>query len=79
MAIKAVLFDLDNTLYDYDSVHRIALKQVYKVLKKHINLSSARFMKLFELSKQEIHRELAGTASSHNRVSARIGSHPAAC
>ena len=68
MAIKAVLFDLDNTLYDYDSVHKKALKQVYKVLKKHINLSSARFMKLFELSKQEIHRELAGTASSHNRV-----------
>ena len=25
MAIKAVLFDLDNTLYDFSTVHRLAL------------------------------------------------------
>lgn len=54
---KVVLFDLDNTLYEYEPVHQKALKNVYKVLKKEIKISRA-----------EIHRELAGTASSHNRV-----------
>ena len=65
---KAVLFDLDNTLYDYDKPHEKALKEVYKILKKHINISLTRFIKLFDLSKAEIHKELAGTASAHNRV-----------
>ncbi len=68
MTKKAVLFDLDNTLYDYDSAHQKALKAVYKVLKKHINLSFIKFTKLFNLSKAEIHRELSGTASAHNRT-----------
>ena len=65
---KAVLFDLDNTLYDYDKPHEKALKEVYKVLKKYIDISFNRFMKLFDLSKSEIHKELAGTASAHNRI-----------
>jgi len=69
MAKKAaVLFDLDNTLYDYDHPHNKALKEVYKVLKKYIPISFNRFIKLFNLSKAEIHKELAGTASAHNRV-----------
>jgi len=65
---KAVLFDLDNTLYDYDKPHEKALKEVYKVLKIYISLSFSRFMKLFNISKAEIHKELAGTASAHNRI-----------
>ncbi len=65
---KAVLFDLDNTLYDYDKPHKIALKQVYKILNKHIKISTTQYNRLFKLSRAEIHRELAGTASSHNRI-----------
>lgn len=33
---KAVLFDLDNTLYDFEIPHKKALKEVHKVLKKYI-------------------------------------------
>lgn len=29
---KAVLFDLDDTLYDYGKPHKIALKAVHKAL-----------------------------------------------
>lgn len=65
---KAVMFDLDNTLYEYDKPHKIALKSVHKELNKKIKISSAKFNKLFKLSKEEMHKELAGTASSHNRV-----------
>lgn len=66
--IKAVLFDLDNTLYDYDLVHKLAVKAVYDELKIHTKLNYKKFLQLFKISRAEIHRELAGTASAHNRV-----------
>lgn len=66
---KAILFDLDDTLYDYEPVHKKALSEVYKIFNKKImKLSKEKFTKLFNLSKTEIHQELSGTASSHNRV-----------
>lgn len=68
MLIKSVLFDLDNTLYDYDKAHKIAIKAVYTELQKHMKLSYSDFLRLFKLSRTEIHRELAGTASAHNRI-----------
>lgn len=68
MMKKAILFDLDNTLYDYEGCHKVALKAVYKVLKKEIDITERKFLSLFKISKAEIHRELKGTASAHNRV-----------
>jgi putative hydrolase of the HAD superfamily len=68
MTKKAILFDLDNTLYEYDGPHEKALKEVHKVLNKYIKIGLKEFLKLYEISKTEIHRELSGTASSHNRV-----------
>lgn len=65
---KAVLFDLDNTLYDYEKVHKVALKVVHKILNKKIKMSFPKFKRLYNVSKREVQRELAGTASSHNRV-----------
>jgi len=65
---KAVLFDLDNTLYDYDRVHKLALKAVFNELRKHIEIKWDQFEKLFKISRREINRELSGTASAHNRV-----------
>jgi putative hydrolase of the HAD superfamily len=68
MVKKAVLFDLDNTLYDYEAPHKKALKAVYDILKDEINISFVKFKGLYKISKVEIHRELTGSASSHNRV-----------
>ncbi|MBR9702110.1 HAD-IA family hydrolase, partial [Candidatus Pacearchaeota archaeon] len=68
MVKKAILFDLDNTLYDYEAPHKKALKAVYDVLKGDVNISFVKFRELYKLSKSEIHRELTGSASSHNRV-----------
>ncbi|MBT5022892.1 HAD-IA family hydrolase [Candidatus Woesearchaeota archaeon] len=65
---KAVLFDLDDTLYEYGPVHKQALKASYSILKKKIKIDWEKFYYLFNLSKSEIHRELSGTAASHNRV-----------
>lgn len=68
MVKKAILFDLDDTLYAYNPVHKKALKAVYNLLKNELNISLKKFTELFNLSKSEIHQELSGTASSHNRV-----------
>lgn len=65
---KAVLFDLDDTLYEYSLVHQKALNNVYKVLNKYISLDFDNFKYLYELSEAEILKELTWTASSHNRV-----------
>lgn len=65
---KAILFDLDGALYDHDPCHKRGLKAVYEELKKELKISYKRFSELFEISIKEIHRELEGTASSHNRV-----------
>ncbi len=65
---KAVLFDLDNTLYDYEKTHKKALNSVFEILKKHINISKKSFFELYKISRVEINRELAGSASSHNRT-----------
>ncbi len=68
MAIKAILFDFDNTLYDYDFAHDKALKSAFKEAKKHMTISYKSFTFLYETTKKEIHRELGGTAAAHSRT-----------
>ena len=68
MVKKAVLFDLDDTLYDYHYAHSKALNKVYPVLAKEIKISKDKFLELYKMANDEIKHELAGTASAHNRV-----------
>ncbi|MBN1374171.1 HAD-IA family hydrolase [Candidatus Dojkabacteria bacterium] len=65
---KAVLWDLDNTLYDYDIAHNKSIAAIYNIVSKEYNVSKNIFQQLYELSRREIHIELEGTASSHNRI-----------
>lgn len=65
---KVILFDLDDTLYDYESAHKKAMNAVYKKLNQKIKISKKDFDSKFLKSREEIHRELSGTAPSHNRV-----------
>lgn len=68
MKLKAVLFDLDNTLYNYDVLHEISLKASFETFKEEFDLSFEDYKNLYEISRSEVHIELSGTASSHNRV-----------
>lgn len=63
-----VLFDLDNTLYDYDTAHNDALKTVAKKVKNLLNIDENEFIKLYEQSKKAIKKRIPDTASSHNRL-----------
>jgi putative hydrolase of the HAD superfamily len=65
---KAILFDLDNTLYDYDIPHKKSVDAVYKIFSKKVKISKKKFIELYKMSNEEIKHELAGTASAHNRI-----------
>lgn len=67
-AWKAVLFDLDGTLYSYAICHRRALKTAGVVAKSELGLNTGEFIDLYEESRQTVHRRLLGTAGSHNRL-----------
>ncbi len=67
--MKAVFFDLDNTLYNYDSANILAEKALYEDVKKSKpNLQYEVFKAKYAEAKNDIKTSLIGTASSHNRI-----------
>lgn len=65
--IKGILIDIDNTLYDYNHTHTIAMDSVYnKYLQDFSDLES--FKKAFIAARSIVHSQLINTASSHNRL-----------
>ena len=63
MFFNAVIFDLDNTIYDYDICHSKALDKVANTLK----CESSDFRKKYKEATIQAKNELGNTASSHNR------------
>lgn len=63
-----VLFDLDDTLYDYTKAHKEALEQVKKKAKNLFNIDNKEFIALFNNAKSIVKSQLSHTASSHNRL-----------
>ena len=64
--IKAILIDLDNTLYDYEICHKHAFNCAVNEIKKMFDEND--FICAFDKAKEQIHSELKNTASSHNRI-----------
>jgi HAD superfamily hydrolase (TIGR01549 family) len=65
---KGVLFDLDDTLYDYDKYHEQALKDMFKIINKKAKISFKEFLRLYQESKEEVHRDLAGNPYMHSAL-----------
>ncbi len=69
MNYKAILLDLDNTLYDYEPIHHASIKNVESFsIKNGFVKSTKEFQEIFSAARHEIHIELQNTASSHNRL-----------
>ena len=69
MAIKAVVFDLDNTLYDYDSCNKLAEKELFRTIAKEFGISEEDAEKLLKKAKNHIKNQLSDeVAASHNRL-----------
>lgn len=66
MKYKGILLDIDNSLYDYNITHEMAINSVYNYIKNEINENE--FKNAFNIARKKTHIELLGTASSHNRL-----------
>ena len=64
----AVIFDTDNTLYEYDPANQMAERAVEKKVKNLLGIDSKLYRKTYQQSKEEIKKQLGSTASSHSRL-----------
>ena len=65
---SAVIFDTDNTLYEYDPANQMAEMAVEKKVKNLLGIDSKLYRKTYKQSKKEIKKQLGSTASSHSRL-----------
>jgi putative hydrolase of the HAD superfamily len=68
MATDVVLFDLDDTLYPYAPCNRAGKREAWRAaLELGYDLDRDAFESLYQEGRRETKRELAGTASAHER------------
>ena len=60
-----VVFDLDNTFYDYESAHEIALSVLFEDSRLSSNIGAA---EAYETARSNVKHRLGSTASSHSRL-----------
>ncbi len=65
---KAVFFDLDNTLYNYDNCHNLAINYVFDYIANINNLAINKIKLTFEEIKKQVKINLNNNASSHSRI-----------
>ena len=66
MFYKGIIFDLDNTLYDYNACHDFALESVFEYL-RDVYPSTNINKSLYEKIAKDLKKELINTASCHNK------------
>lgn len=64
--IKAILLDLDNTLYDYETAHKTAISAVLDFAFDKKGIDNKNFIQKFDIARKIVHNELKNTASMHN-------------
>jgi len=68
IAPKAVIFDTDNTLYEYAPPHTKAMVAVENKAMKALGIEGKQFKKAFEQARDMVKARLGNTASSHSRL-----------
>jgi HAD superfamily hydrolase (TIGR01549 family) len=63
----SIIFDLDDTLYDYQKCHKIALNRVKQKFVNELDISEKQFVELYVTSRKEVKQTLGKVASSHNK------------
>ena len=68
MQYRAVLFDLDDTLYPYPPCNEAGKTAAYETFQElGYDVSPETFRERYQEARREVKRELAGTASAHER------------
>ena len=65
---ELVIFDLDNTLYDYEIANASGQAALYSFLSQHLGRTEIEISYLLEESRQRVKGRLGSTASSHSRL-----------
>lgn len=65
---EAVLFDTDNTLYNYEPANRKATNAIAKKIKNILDINKNEFLKNYMEARNEIKNELGPVAGSHSRL-----------
>ena len=67
--VKAVIFDLDNTLYDYEKTNDLAMKELAKIGASLFDVSEEKFLQVYDEAKSFVKQHICvGQASQHNRI-----------
>lgn len=66
--IRAVIFDLDGTLYDYDTLDREAFGRVQDLVLEQLGVSEEQCKNAFRQARLATKRNLGETAASHSRM-----------
>lgn len=66
--IKAVVFDLDNTLYDYDTCDKFAMFELKRYCMDLFQIGEDEFAQKYSLAKEITKKRLGTVAASHNRM-----------
>lgn len=66
--IKTVIFDVDNTLYSFDSAHEKAMAALSRYAEKELGLSQTAFGDLIKKSFAELKEYMGDVAAIHNRT-----------
>ena len=66
--IKAVIFDLDDTLYDYELLNDAAIENAGIWLCKQTGISYDKFISAFENGRHKTKEFMRDCASQHNRI-----------
>ena len=68
MSKKLLLIDIDDTICNASEAYNIALLKCFEFLKrKYPLLDKKHFLQTYRKAREQIHLELGGTASMHNR------------
>lgn len=66
--IKAVIFDLDNTLYAYDPLDAEARERVQGLTCKKLGITAQQYEEAYLFGRNETKRQLGDVGASHNRM-----------
>lgn len=66
--LQAVIFDLDDTLYDYKSLDREAGRRVQDLVCKTLNIDEVKYQEAYMRGRRETKEQLGNTGASHNRI-----------
>lgn len=66
--IKTVIFDIDNTLYNFDAPHKKGMEAVYAYVYEQFGWEKEAFASVYRDMKNELFEELGEIGASHNRL-----------